>query len=51
VDARADVTDRRGRGVSEPGRADQLGQAAGARVRGREESSRIWIGELRLGLL
>jgi hypothetical protein len=28
------VTDRRGRGVSEPGRADQPGPAAGARVRG-----------------
>jgi hypothetical protein len=51
VDARADVTDRRGRGVSEPGRADQPGPAAGARVRGREESSQIWIEELGLGPL
>jgi hypothetical protein len=45
---RADATNRLGRAVSEPGRADQPGPAAGARVRGREESSRIWIGGLRL---
>jgi hypothetical protein len=37
---RTDATDRRGRGVSESGRADQLGPAAGAQVRGeREERS------------
>jgi hypothetical protein len=47
---RVDVTDRRGRGVSEPGRADQPGPAAGVRVRGREKSGRISIGGLRLDL-
>jgi hypothetical protein len=33
----ADPTDKRGQGVSEPGRADQSGLGAEARVRGREE--------------
>jgi hypothetical protein len=34
---RADATDWRGQGVSEPGRADQPGLGAETRVRGREE--------------
>jgi hypothetical protein len=34
---RADATDRRGHGVSEPGRADQPGPGAETRVRGTEE--------------
>jgi hypothetical protein len=33
----ADATDRRGQGVSEPGRTDQPGPGAGARVRGNRE--------------
>jgi hypothetical protein len=32
-----DATDRRGQGVSEPGRADQSGPRAETRVRRREE--------------
>jgi hypothetical protein len=32
---RTDAADRRGQGVSEPGRAHQPGPAAGARVRGK----------------
>jgi hypothetical protein len=46
---RVDATNRRGRGVSEPGRADQPGPVAWARVRGREKSGRLWIRGLRLG--
>jgi hypothetical protein len=33
---RADASDKRGQGVSEPGRADQPGPGAETRVRGRE---------------
>jgi hypothetical protein len=47
VRAQADAADRRGQGVSEPGRADQPGPGAGARVRGREEGGWIWIRGLR----
>jgi hypothetical protein len=35
--ARTNVTDRRGQGVSEPGRADQSGPRAKTRVRGKRE--------------
>jgi hypothetical protein len=38
---RADATERLGWGVSEPGRADQSGPSAGARVIWREKSGRI----------
>jgi hypothetical protein len=38
---RADATARRGRVVSEPGRAGQPGPAAWARVRGREKGGLI----------
>jgi hypothetical protein len=48
---RMDATDRQGRGVSEPGRANQPGPAVGARVRVREKTGRIWIGGLRLDTL
>jgi hypothetical protein len=34
---RADATDKRGQGVSEPGQADQPGPWAEARLRGRKE--------------
>jgi hypothetical protein len=46
---REDATDRRGRGVSELGRADWPGPGTGAQVRGRGGggSGRIQIGGLR----
>jgi hypothetical protein len=40
---RADAANRRGQGVSEPGRADQPGPEAETRVRGRERGGWIWI--------
>jgi hypothetical protein len=45
---RADATDKRGQGVSEPGLADQPGPGADARVRGERRDGWIWIGWLRL---
>jgi hypothetical protein len=50
---RADATDRRGQGVSEPGRADQSGPAARARVRGErgERSDLDWRAEIRSALI
>jgi hypothetical protein len=44
----AGATDRRGRGVSEPGQADRPGPGARAQVWGREECEQIQIGVLRL---
>jgi hypothetical protein len=38
---RADVADKRGQGISRPGRADQPGPEAKARVRGRERGGQI----------
>jgi hypothetical protein len=34
---RADATDKRGQGASEPGRTDQPGPEAGTRVKGKKE--------------
>jgi hypothetical protein len=44
---RADAADRRGQGISKPGRADQPGPEAERQVRGRERGGWIWIGGLR----